>query len=208
MHVEHEAIFYQMGQLQTYDLRCELLEYSGEVFSTGQEFIDDYFEDYRLTVSPDTVIYTVTVNGKTDINPYQQGANTAFYIGADEAPYINLEVGSTYFFDQSDPTNVNNKLEIHTSIIPSSGSLVNTLYAGTPGANNAGLTWTPDTAGSYYYLNSAVGSEYMGREIIVSESRIDNVETYDDVADNETIEAIADNILDFTENNPFGEDNY
>jgi hypothetical protein len=29
-HVEHESIFYQMGSLQTYDLRAELLEFSGE----------------------------------------------------------------------------------------------------------------------------------------------------------------------------------
>jgi hypothetical protein len=208
MHVEHEAIFYQMGQLQTYDLRCELLEYSGEVFSTGQEFIDTYFEEYQLTVSPDTVTYMVTVNGKTDSNPYQQGSNTAFYIGADEAPYVDLYVGTTYFFDQSDASNANNQLEIHTSIVPSQGSLVNTVYTGTPGANTAGLTWTPNTVGTYYYLNSATGKDYMGREITVNASKIDNVEMYDKVADNETIEAIADNILDFTESNPFGEDNY
>ena len=208
MHVEHEAIFYQMGQLQTYDLRCELLEYSGEVFNTGQEFIDTYFEEYQLTVSPDTVVYNFYVNGKTETNPYQQGANTAYYIGADEAPYITLYAGTTYFFDQSDSSNVDNQLEIHTTIIPSQGSLVNTQYTGTPGANSAGLTWTPNTAGSYYYLNSDVGKEYMGREIIVEASKIDNVEMYDDVADNETIETIADNILDFSESNPFGEDNF
>jgi hypothetical protein len=48
-HVEHEAIFYQMGSLQTYDLRCELFEYSGERFETGQEEIDTLWEGYNLT---------------------------------------------------------------------------------------------------------------------------------------------------------------
>lgn len=43
MHVEHEAIFYQMGSLQTYDLKCELFEYSNETFSTGNEQIDSLF---------------------------------------------------------------------------------------------------------------------------------------------------------------------
>jgi hypothetical protein len=38
--VEHEAIFYQMGSLQTYDLRCELFEYSHEVIDTGIYDID------------------------------------------------------------------------------------------------------------------------------------------------------------------------
>jgi hypothetical protein len=48
-HVEHEAIFYQMGQLQTYDLRCELFEYSGESFSTGIANVDSMFTNYDLS---------------------------------------------------------------------------------------------------------------------------------------------------------------
>ena len=38
--VEHEAVFYQMGSLQTYDLRCELFEYSHEALDTGVAAID------------------------------------------------------------------------------------------------------------------------------------------------------------------------
>lgn len=38
--VEHEAVFYQMGSLQTYDLRCELFEYSHERLDTGITEID------------------------------------------------------------------------------------------------------------------------------------------------------------------------
>lgn len=38
--VEHEAIFYQMGSLQTYDLSCEMWEYSNEILSTGIQEID------------------------------------------------------------------------------------------------------------------------------------------------------------------------
>jgi hypothetical protein len=38
--VEHEAIFYQLGSLQTYDLKCELFEYSNEKFTTGIADID------------------------------------------------------------------------------------------------------------------------------------------------------------------------
>lgn len=89
-HVEHEAIFYQMGQLQTYDLRCELFEYSGERFSTGIANVDDMFDNYDLS----------------------------------------------------------------------------------------------------------------------AETQANTIETIDAVADNITIETEADNILDFTEENPFGEDNY
>ena len=106
-HVEHEAIFYQMGSLQTYDLRCELFEYSNELFRTGVPEVDTLFAEYesRKYVSPDTV------------------------------------------FD------------------PSLGN------------------------------------------VDIAENGSDIEET-DDLADNTTIEQFADNIIDFTESNPFGEDNY
>ena len=47
--VEHEAIFYQMGSLQTYDLRCELFEFSQERFDTGVAEIDTLFSKYSIT---------------------------------------------------------------------------------------------------------------------------------------------------------------
>ena len=45
--VEHEAIFYQLGALQTYDLVCELFEYSGERFSTGIPQLDELDDPYK-----------------------------------------------------------------------------------------------------------------------------------------------------------------
>lgn len=44
--VEHEAVFYQMGSLQTFDLRCELFEYSHEVIDTGIADIDQIEDDF------------------------------------------------------------------------------------------------------------------------------------------------------------------
>lgn len=41
--VEHEAIFYQLGSLQTFDIVCELFEYSNEKFNTGLDIIDSFF---------------------------------------------------------------------------------------------------------------------------------------------------------------------
>lgn len=49
MHVEHEAVFYQLGSLQMYDLRCELFEFSNERFNTGYEFIDLKWNALRTT---------------------------------------------------------------------------------------------------------------------------------------------------------------
>jgi len=44
--VEHEAIFYQLGALQTFDLICELYEYSGETLDTGIPEVDAMQKDY------------------------------------------------------------------------------------------------------------------------------------------------------------------
>lgn len=44
--VEHEPVFYQMGALQMYDLKCELFEYSNELFNTGIKEIDDLSSKY------------------------------------------------------------------------------------------------------------------------------------------------------------------
>lgn len=47
--VEHEPVFYQMGALQMYDLRCEMFEYSQETFSTGVAEIDTLFAGFETT---------------------------------------------------------------------------------------------------------------------------------------------------------------
>lgn len=46
--VEHEAIFYQLGALQMYDLKCELFEYNNEVFDTGILDVDLLMQNYNL----------------------------------------------------------------------------------------------------------------------------------------------------------------
>lgn len=46
MHVEHEQPFYQISNLPTYKLRCELFEYNNEDFDTGIDVIDDIEKDY------------------------------------------------------------------------------------------------------------------------------------------------------------------
>jgi len=49
--VEHEAIFYQLGSLQTFDLVCELWEYSNERLNTGIPEIDSKEQAYSFDFS-------------------------------------------------------------------------------------------------------------------------------------------------------------
>ena len=61
-YVEHESVFYQSGALQVYDMRCELMEYSGERFETGRYEIDHYFDDKNPTTDFVTTLEDVANN--------------------------------------------------------------------------------------------------------------------------------------------------
>lgn len=63
-HVEHEQPFYQISNLPTYKLRCELFEYSGEDLDTGINAIDNIEElyGYRYDLTLDTTLTTATIS--------------------------------------------------------------------------------------------------------------------------------------------------
>lgn len=52
--VEHEAIFYQMGSLQTFDIVCELFEFNQETFNTGVQIIDDTYNAMSFALANST----------------------------------------------------------------------------------------------------------------------------------------------------------
>lgn len=69
MFVEHEQIFYQTGRLQTYDIRCELFEYSSERINTGNTEID-LIED---TYSQDVLQYQFTLEDASGVVNLEDG---------------------------------------------------------------------------------------------------------------------------------------
>lgn len=50
MHVEHESPFYQISNLPTYKMRCELFEYNDEDLDTGIDVIDQIERDHSYIV--------------------------------------------------------------------------------------------------------------------------------------------------------------
>lgn len=68
MAVEHEQPFYQLSNLPTYKLRCELFEYGNEDLDTGIDAIDDvelrYAYEYQLTLDSASLGFDIgeTVN--------------------------------------------------------------------------------------------------------------------------------------------------
>jgi hypothetical protein len=75
--VEHEAVFYQMGSLQTYDMNCELFEYSGEDFQTGNPVIDIPFSTLNKALSNNVPANLTTIAG-----------GGVLEIGADGVPLV------------------------------------------------------------------------------------------------------------------------
>ena len=67
--VEHEQIFYQTGRLQTYDVRCELFEYSSERIDTGNTEIDVIESTYSL----DTLGYQFTLEDGSGVAQLEDG---------------------------------------------------------------------------------------------------------------------------------------
>jgi hypothetical protein len=67
MSVEHEQPFYQIANLATYKLRCELFEYNDENLDTGIEILDVIEKDYAYTYSlsvqrPGTATATASIS--------------------------------------------------------------------------------------------------------------------------------------------------
>ena len=77
-YVEHESIFYQMGQTQVYDMQCELIEYANQKFDTGRSEIDNYFADYNTDVY---VSNTATLNALAQVD--DNAGNLTFEMEAD-----------------------------------------------------------------------------------------------------------------------------
>ena len=97
--VEHEAVFYQMGRLQTYDLRCELFTYSNERIDTGISEIDA-IED-NLTTDILNFEFTLDDDGTYGTGVLQSedgGSIMQEYRLEDNQPTANNE-----YFQSNDP---------------------------------------------------------------------------------------------------------
>lgn len=109
--VEHEPIFYQMGALQMYDLRCELFEYNGEVFETGDPEIDALYADSFLgkptsmqlvteTDVFDTIMLTTLENGNVLMT---EGSSVESIDPAADNETIQAEAEDFLDFSESNP---------------------------------------------------------------------------------------------------------
>ena len=103
--VEHEAVFYQLGALQTYDLECELWEYSNEVLNTGIADIDLLQKKYSFDMSQFAILtqdsFVITDEDGYDL--VQEQYNFVTQVGAS-------------FEDNENPANENLQTEAESVI--------------------------------------------------------------------------------------------
>jgi hypothetical protein len=92
--VEHEPVFYQLGSLQFYDLKCELFEYNNEYFETGIDDIDRMMKTYTLSMG------TFALLTETGLSL------------TDEDGYMLLQ--ERYDINENDPTADNDEIEIES----------------------------------------------------------------------------------------------
>ena len=92
-YVEHESIFYQMGQTQVFDIQCELIEYANQRFNTGHPSIDNYFAEYNTDIIVDANNATLEALNLTDDN----ASNLDFELEADGI----LDFSETYPFSEN-----------------------------------------------------------------------------------------------------------
>jgi hypothetical protein len=99
--VEHEAIFYQMGSLQTFDLTLELFEYSHEQINTGVTDIDAIEDRYSgdknfveiLTEASDSIVFedgSNLINESYRIEDTDASANNEFFGQSTNIDFIDF----------------------------------------------------------------------------------------------------------------------
>lgn len=100
--VEHEPTFYQLGRLQTYDVRCEQWEYSSQRLETGNTEIDAIESRYSL----DTLNWEITLEDGTGVLQFETGSSMLQeYRLEDVDPLANNE-----YFQSNDPVFDNNSV--------------------------------------------------------------------------------------------------
>jgi hypothetical protein len=93
VHVEHEQPFYQLNNLPTYKLKCELFEFSDEKFDTNVSDVDAIDRDYSFT-------YELTLAGEETLS-YNIGETVLQYVDSAGGIVLSGEVSK---WEDSDRT--------------------------------------------------------------------------------------------------------
>lgn len=148
--VEHEAVFYQMGALQTYDLVCELYEYSDESINTDISVIDDI----ETNNSQKKSIYLTNVTGNFTVGETvsQQVSNTTL-TGEVATITANASLSNAYTIEL---------INFKTTDFDTVEFVANTSVVGGTSSANGTVTTVNDTILTTSYQNDTFETEPSG----------------------------------------------
>lgn len=189
--VEDERPFYQLSNLPTYRLTCELFEYSGEQFQTGvgADVIEvDFAYQYILTINDSA---TNAQGQSININSIAESDGLIAIVGEQDSAF-----GGYSKIEQTLANNVT-----ITGEIVKWDEVNNQLYLTNVGADD-GLyhTFRTDSA----TLQLPVQFQYDDETTLFVTAVAENTPLIDN-QQNTFFETEGDDILDFSETNPFGE---
>ncbi|MGA1049433.1 MAG: hypothetical protein ACO3UU_15630, partial [Minisyncoccia bacterium] len=187
--VEEESPFYQLSNLPTFKLICETFEYNNEEINTGLDIIDkvelEHAQSTRLTFGAGV------------------GVGDRFVVGEKVTQFHNLTVDDiTYSViihgDISKVADDMSYVDVVGIYAEGDGYDITTIDFD-PGT----LTFKPAPLSALWLKNK---DQSVTRRITGVES-FENLSINDSLADNSELESFANNFIDFTESNPFGEIN-
>ena len=161
--VEHEQPFYQAGKNYSFDITCELYQYSQEQLETGIADIDNIEKEQGYTID-----LIMTAGGSGTFTP-------------DEEIYQGPSLANSTF----------------QGTVVSWNTVTRTLRLNDTSGSLAAVATTGVTSSAVWSLSSTTDS--------TGKADLDQVLPTDPNADNLEFEIEADSILDFSENNPFGD---
>ena len=174
-YVDGDTPFYQLQNMPTYKLTCELFEYGNEAIDTGVEEIDSFETKYATRT---------TFNLGTGTGSFIVGENIAQSLGGSPEVIINGEIAEVrdgevdvVGIESSDGTNLSFSL---------TSNIVGNLIGERSQASYSITLKDPNVPDSY-------------------KDSFTTMDTNDAFADNEEFESIGNNFIDFSEINPFGE---
>jgi hypothetical protein len=176
--VEHEASFYQLANIFVYELHCETFEYSGEKFNTGYADLDGIEDTYAF------------------------------------AQTLNLGSGNGKSFVENEEVQQFVGYDMNNQPIFVFGNLASVDFAGGIAAAITVNQIRSTDGKARYFQESGIGEAAVERRIIgMSSGAAFLISTAQDAqelpndanAQNASFEEFGDDILDFSESNPFGE---
>ena len=174
-YVEDDSPFFQLSNLPVYRLACTLFEFSDEDFDTGVADIDNKTVSQAYQIAMNITLGT---------------GDQHFVVG--ETVTQELETGISIFAEVASVTKTSgNSGKITVANIGVSGSETYRQFVASA---------TKPIVGSENSYSSTITKVYD-----IGDNDDDNVFPSDGGADNVAFEHVADNFIDFTESNPFGD---